>query len=298
MSSIQDMNNRMKQNRNLRPSKRPKFKGNNRETLYTELNPKDKPKFKEFSEFQVRKAIDKFKEKSKSEKRMELVVLSTFFGIIIIAFLVSSIISKKDSPGRTKVSKSSYRYKRTPPTIWTGKLYEPIRIPNSDLFYIPMVGNLDYVDLERTYQIPSSNMVVKYTSNILFLDKDCKIINKLLSKNGSIKYMNVIPRNEESKAKKIIYSLTPDEPNVLGKIYNLEQHFFYISDIDGENLTKITDREVKSFKWDDGRKEILFYFFYNKRMNDSLHGAFNIESNKFRLTSKQKETKNVAQEEL
>ncbi len=286
MSSIQDMNNRMKQNRNLRPSKRAKFKGNNRETVYSKSNPEDKPKFKEFSEFQVKKAIDKFIKQSKSEKRSELVVLTVFFGAIII-FLIHSIISKKDTPQIAKVSKSSYNYNISPPTIWSGKLYEPLRVPNSDFFYIPMVGNLDYVDLERTYKIRSSNMVVEYTSNILFLDKNCDIINKLLPENGSIKYMNVIPRNEESKPEKIIYNLTEDEPNVFGKVYNLEQHFFYISDLDGKNLTKITDREIKSYTWDSTRKEILFYFFYNKRMNDSLHGVFDIETNRFRLTSQQ-----------
>ena len=38
MSSIQDMNNRMKQNRNLRPSKRAKFKEKNRETIFEPSN--------------------------------------------------------------------------------------------------------------------------------------------------------------------------------------------------------------------------------------------------------------------
>ena len=146
MSSIQDMNNRIKQNRNLRPSKRSRFKGNNRETLYAESNPEDRPKFKEFSEFQVKKAIDKFKKQSKSEKRLELIVLTVFFGAIIV-FLIYTVISKKDSPQVVKVSKPSYKYKISPPTTWSGKLYEPLRVPSSEFFYIPMVGNLDFIDL-------------------------------------------------------------------------------------------------------------------------------------------------------
>ncbi|WP_422081409.1 hypothetical protein [Ulvibacterium sp.] len=286
MSSIQDMNNRMKQNRNLRPSKRGKFKGNDRETLYTELNPEDKPKFKEFSKFQVKKAIDRFNEQSRSIKRLELIVSIVFIGVMG-TLLFYNILPKKGSPQIAKVNTSRFNYIVEPHVTWSGKLYEPLSVPHSDYFYVPMVGNLDYVDLERTYRIPSSNMVVEYTSNILFLDKNCDIINKLLPKNGSIRYMNVIPRNEEFKPEKIIYKLTQDEPNVFGKIYNLEKHFFYVSDLDGKNLTKITDREVRSFQWDSQRKEILFYFYYNKRMNDSLHGVFNIESNTFRLDSRQ-----------
>ncbi len=286
MSSIQDMNNRMKQNRNLRPSKRAKFKENNRETLYTESNEEDRLKFKEFSKFQVKKVIDRFREESKSKKRLELMVLVVFLGVIG-TFLIYNVISRKKSPRIAEVNKSSYDSNITQPIIWNGKLCEPLRVPYSDYFYIPMVGNLDYVDLERTYEIPRSNMVVEYTSNILFLDKNCDVINKLLPENGSIRYMTVIPRNEEFKPKKIIYRLTQDEPNVFGKIYNLEKHFLYISDLDGKNFTKITDRFVRSYQWDNQRNEIMFYFFYNKRMNDSLHGVFNIETNKFRLTSRQ-----------
>lgn len=274
----------MKQNRNLRPSKRAKFKGNNRETLYTEENPEDKPKFKEFSEFQVKNTINKFKEESKSQRRFELIVIIVFLGIIAV-FLSYNILTKKESPKISKVKESRFNYNFTPLIIWSGKLYEPLRIANTDNFYIPMVGNLDYFDLDRAYKIYESNMVVKYTSNILFLDKNCDIVNKLLPENGSIQYMDVIPRSEAYEPVKIIYSLTQDEPNFFGKEYNLQKHFLYISDLDGKNLTRITDRKVSNYKWDNERKEILFHFFHNKRKNDSLYGIFNIESNKFKLMS-------------
>ena len=292
MSSIQDMNNRMKQNRNLRPSKRAKFKGDNRKTLYKETNEEDRPKFKEFSEFQVKKAIDKFRKNAKSDRRTEWIILTMLIGAMI-AFMAYLLISGKSNPPIAKESKPRYTYKRMPPIIWNGKLSEPLRVPNTDFFYIPMVGNLDYVDLEQTFEIGSSNMVVQYTSNVLFLDKDCTIINKLLPENGSIRYMDVIPKGEALVPQKIIYSLTQDEPNVYGKIYNLEKHFYYISDLDGKNLTKITDREVRRIRWNTERNEILFYFFYKKKMNDSLYGVFNIESNEFKLASQLENTTEV-----
>jgi hypothetical protein len=37
---VQDMNNRIKQNRAQRPSKRPKFKENNRENIYSDSDKK------------------------------------------------------------------------------------------------------------------------------------------------------------------------------------------------------------------------------------------------------------------
>ncbi|BFP43512.1 hypothetical protein FGF1_43570 [Flavobacteriaceae bacterium GF1] len=285
MSSIQDMNNRMKQNRNLRPSKRAKFKENNRRTIYTESNPEDRPAFKEFSAFQVKMTIDKFRQEIKAKKRLELIVLIVFLGVAG-SFISYQIISKKDNPRKPEINKSTIDYYFPTPIVWSGKLSEPLRVPHSDYFYIPIVGNLDYIDLGRTYLISPNNMVVDYTSNILFLDKNCDILGKLLPENGSIRYMMVIPSNEEFKPKKIIYSLTQDEPNVFGKLYNIKKHHIYISDLDGNNLTKITDREVRSFQWDDERKEIVFYFSYDKKMNDSIYGVFNMESNKFRLTNR------------
>ncbi|UOY06838.1 hypothetical protein L0P88_23335 [Muricauda sp. SCSIO 64092] len=285
MSSIQDMNNRMKQNRNLRPSKRAKFKENNRGTIYTESNSEDKPTFREFSAFQVKKTIDKFRQETKAKKRLELIVLIVFLGAAG-SFISYQIISKKDNPRKPEINKSTIDYYFPTPIVWSGKLSEPLRVPHSDYFYIPMVGNLDYVDLGRTYRIFPNNMVVDYTSNILFLDKNCDILGKLLPENGSIRYMMVIPNNEGFEPKKIIYRLTQDEPNVFGKLYNIKKHYVYISDLDGNNLTKITDREVRSFQWDNERKEIVFYFFYNKKMNDSIHGVFNMESNTFRLISR------------
>lgn len=285
MSSIQDMNNRMKQNRNLRPSKRAKFKENNRRTIYAGSNPGDRPTFKEFSAFQVKKTIDKFRRETKAKKRLELIIMIVFLGVVG-SFISYQIISKKDNPGKPEINKSTMDYDRPPPIVWSGKLSEPLRAPQSDYFYIPMVGNLDHVDLGRTYQISPNNMVVDYTSNILFLDKNCDVLGKLLPENGSIRYMMVIPSNEGFEPKKIIYRLTQDEPNVFGKIDNIKKHYVYISDLDGNNLKKITDREVRSFQWDNERKEIVFYFFYNKKMNDSIHGVFNMESNSFRLTSR------------
>jgi hypothetical protein len=285
---ILDMIKRMRQNRSLRPSNRQKFKGKNRETIYNGKEAQDKASYKEFPESQVKAAIKQIREKAESKRRRERILLAIIW-VLVTFIIIYALYPSKEYPENPQV-KSQYIERKIPkPIIWSGKLSEPLKIPFSNFLYIPIVGNLDYVDLNKTYEISSYNMVVEYTSNILFFDKDSVILRKLLPKNGSIRYMTVGPSNEELEPKKIVYILAKDEPNTYGKIYNLEKHFLYISDIDGKNLTKITEREFISYQWVNQGKAIQVNFYYKKKMNDSIHGLFDIETNEFKLSSHPKE---------
>lgn len=278
----------MRQNRSLRASKRQKFKGENRENIYSEIEGQDRAIFKEFPESQVRAAITQIRNKAESKKRKECILLA-IIGVLLTITIIYALYPSKVHSENPQVKNQYIERKTTKPIVWSGKLSEPLKIPFSNFLYIPIVGNLDYVDLNRTYEISPYNMVVEYTSNILFLDKDSVVIGKLLPKNGSIKYMTVGPSSKESEPKKIVYFIAKEEPNTYGKIHNLEKHFLYISDIDGKNLTKITEREVNSFQWVNQGKGILVNFYYKKEMNDSIHGLFNIETNEFKLSNHLKE---------
>ncbi|MEX0316102.1 MAG: hypothetical protein AB3N18_18120, partial [Allomuricauda sp.] len=72
MSNIQDMNNRIRQNRDQRPSKRAKFKENNRDPIYTTSEKEEVPlDIKSVSETEldgIKKAIRKAA--LKDQKRM------------------------------------------------------------------------------------------------------------------------------------------------------------------------------------------------------------------------------------
>ncbi|MEB8345776.1 hypothetical protein OO010_06940 [Flavobacteriaceae bacterium KMM 6898] len=279
---------RMRQNRSLRASNRQKFKGDNRQNIYSETERQDRAIFEEFPESQVKEAITQIRNKAKSKRRRERILLG-IIGVVVAIIIIYALYPSKGHFVYPQVKSQNIVQKISKPIVWSGKLSEPLKIPFSNLFYIPMVGNLDYVDLNRTYEMSSYNMVVEYTSNILFLDKECFILRKLLPENGSITYMAVGPHNEELKPKKIVYLLARDEPNTYGKIYNLEKHFLYISEIDGKNLTKITEREFISYQWVNEGKAIQVNFYYKKKMNDSIHGLFNIETNEFKLSSHLKE---------
>ena len=66
---IQDMNNRIKQNRALSPSKRAKFKENNREGIYSTEVKTQKLKFKTVPEKELTKIKNQIRERSRVEQK-------------------------------------------------------------------------------------------------------------------------------------------------------------------------------------------------------------------------------------
>ena len=291
MSSIQDMNNRMKQNRNLRPSKRQKFKGNNRETLYTESNPEDKPKFKEFSEFQVKKTIEKIRKEAKSERRLNLILIIVLIGITGL-FIAYTILTRENPIATDKDNKTSINYNIPPPIIWNGKLSDPLELPLSDLYYAPKIKDLELkTQFEKRIVINSETMVADSTINILFFDSDCNLIRELLPEDGNITWMYVGPRDEDLGPKRNLYALAKDDTNNDGLINKKDTDYLFISKPDGKDLTKVTERRVASLEWIGSGNELLIEFpnpndFFNpKKQKDSLYGIYNTESKAIRLTN-------------
>lgn len=291
MSSIQDMNNRMKQNRNLRPSKRQKFKGNNRETLYTESNPEDRPKFKEFSKFQVEKTIEKIRKEAKSERRINLILIIILLGITGL-FITYTVLTKENSIETKKDNKTAVDDDIPPPIIWSGMLSDPLELPFSDLYYAPKIKDLDLKgQVQKTIEINSTTMVADSTINILFFDSDCKLIRELLPEDGNITWMYVGPRDEGLGPKRNLYALAKDDTNNDGMINKKDTDYLFISELDGKDLTKVTERRVESMEWIGSGNELLIEFpnpndFFNpQKRKDSLYGIYNTESKALSLTN-------------
>lgn len=296
MSGTQDMNNRMKQNRNLRPSKRSKFKVSIRKTIYAGVNNTDKPNLKEFSEFQTNKAIDKIKKEAKSKQRRELIFIILFFGIIGL-LITYTIISSKDNVEKPEAKESSIDYDTNPPIIWSGKQSDPLELPFSTLYYSPVIGNLDFeVQIEKRIEIYSSSMVVDNTTNILFFDSKCNLISKLLTTNGNISWMYVGPKKEGLEPKKIVYSLTKKDSNNDGLINDHDQHYLFISDLNGKSLIQITDKSVLSMQWIGSRNELFLKFDSRDKKKDSLYGIFNTKTKKLSLTNQNANKKSNRQQ--
>lgn len=292
----------MKQNRNLRPSKRQKFKGNNRETIYTEANQEDRPKFKEFSKFQVEKTIAKIRKEAESERRMNLILIIVLIGIM--GLVITYAILTKENPIETeKDNKTAVDEDITLPIIWNGMLSDPLELPFSDLYYAPKVKDLDLKrQVEKRIEINSTTMVADSTINILFFDSDCKLIRELLPEDGNITWMYVGPRDEGLGPKRNLYALAKDDTNNDGMINKKDTDYLFISELDGKDLTKVIERRVESLEWIGSGNELLIEFpnpndFFNpQKQKDSLYGVYNTETKSLRLTNRKVTEKNVEQQ--
>lgn len=85
---VQDMNNRLRQNRAQRPSKRPKFKDHNRGTIYSSTGHENQIlKFKTVSEEKLAEIIKRIRKRAKKEHQKEGMVL----GVLVIIVIITAI---------------------------------------------------------------------------------------------------------------------------------------------------------------------------------------------------------------
>ena len=89
MSTILDMNSRIRQNAALLPSKRKKFKEHNRETIYT--NSVGKLAFKKVSDREMDKIVAEIRVRAKNERIRRYMINGVLLFLGIISF-VSFII--------------------------------------------------------------------------------------------------------------------------------------------------------------------------------------------------------------
>ena len=88
---LQDMNNPMKQNRAQRPSNRPKFKENSRDTIYADSDIPEKPIFETVSEEDLNEVKLRIRNRAKKERQKTQIFYVIFFGvslILLIGFLI------------------------------------------------------------------------------------------------------------------------------------------------------------------------------------------------------------------
>ncbi|WP_296315546.1 hypothetical protein [Winogradskyella sp. UBA3174] len=169
---------------------------------------------------------------------------------------------------------------------------EPIKIPNSELYYVTVEKKYRSQDGEMDIEIAHTpNMVRQNTINFLFLDKQQSELGKLLPGNGSITSMSVLNRFTENpeelkQIKHIAYYIATKDTNEDGIIDSADQHYVYLSDLNGKNLKKVTDRKVKRFRWLNQGKEMILTFDQKDHKNDFDYAIYNLETNEIRPTEK------------
>ena len=96
---VQDMNNRMKQNRSQRPSKRAKFKENSRDPIYSSDKKPEKPIFKKVSEKELNLIKYKIREEAFKKDKKENIMNAIIFSILACSIALISL----NSSGRSKI---------------------------------------------------------------------------------------------------------------------------------------------------------------------------------------------------
>jgi hypothetical protein len=170
-----------------------------------------------------------------------------------------------------------------------------IEIPNSENYIVAEYKkeNDKYGILEEEINLPYE--IPKNTFNIIFLDKEFNQIRKLLKNDASIKSIFIsntyLYHNKERKEKlsKLSFYIAKKDTNNDGEINNRDQHYVYVSDLNGENLTKVSDRKVRQYEWVNENKEILLNFITEDN-SEFEYGIYNIENKTI------KETKNKTEE--
>ena len=276
---IIDAINRIKQNRALRASKRQKFKGSNRESIYSGADQTQKAVFKKVPKEQAQAVINKIRHEFKIKRKRDIIYLTTF------TLIIASIIIKLNiSENNTLKNENAVKFFETKPIQWNGNISEPLKIKNTNYYYIPILHGISgELDEHGFYNLKDNNMVGERTRNILFMDKECTVIGKLLDKDGFIDYMEVISSNDNDVPTNIFYILSEEDSNEDEMIDTKDRYAYYISDLNGQNLLKITDKPLVSIKL---RKEnLIFEYHITKNSTDSIYGVYNMPNKKLKFTN-------------
>lgn len=210
-------------------------------------------------------------------------VLIIINGILIPCFILLIIgnIIKEEYSKRGRFNSQSDFSERSKPK-YEIKRSSIIKVPNSENYMVAEYKRPidDFVKTEEKIYFPYE--VPDDTFNIIFLDKNYNQKRKLLEKDGDIASMfisNAYTNNKEliSKIHHLSFYIATEDTNSDGKINVNDQHYVYLSNLDGSNLVKVTDRIVKQYEWINDNNELLLTFVNDK--NDDLEqGIYNIEN--------------------
>ena len=215
--------------------------------------------------------------------------LAVINGILIPIFILYVLGNALNSHFSTKKIASSKEPEQPEKITLETKHSSLIKIPNSDNFAIAeyylekssYLGN-NVEDLNLPYDIP------KNTFNIIFLDSKLNEMKKLLNQKASIQgiFISNIFSSHHDKVKEelthLSFYIALEDTNSDGKIDFRDQHYVYVSDLNGENLTKVSHRIVHQFEWIN-HKELLLTF-ENDKDSDIKYGIYNVNNESIRET--------------
>jgi hypothetical protein len=131
--------------------------------------------------------------------------------------------------------------------------------------------------------------------NVLFLDKDYKVIGQLLDKKATIseiiinggRYYYDEKRAMDTTVKNIAYRIGFDDTNKDGKLDYIDDQDLYISDLSGQNLTRVTaQKDIADFRFINSNSQIFIRYKDRNELRDEYNplkfGIYDIATTTFK----------------
>jgi hypothetical protein len=206
-----------------------------------------------------------------------LIIPSIIVGFLLVK-LVEVIINSTRYPHPSYINKDNLLVEKGDTFLLQGISYEnPEKIYNSTNYLLkvrpktylaPRKISRSSVNFEGGNYYDDNSML-----NIVFLDSNFKVIGKLIDKKASILSMT-LPRQQigepiDTTVKNIAYTIAFDDSNGDGKIDYQDNSDIFISDLNGQNLVKVTsEMDVIDFEFVNHNKQILIWYHVRTDQRD------------------------------
>lgn len=129
--------------------------------------------------------------------------------------------------------------------------------------------------------------------NVIFLDENHQVITSLLDKKASIfdiepqtKDYNLEKEEVDKTVKYIAYLIAFEDSNKDGKLNSVDNHDLYISNLEGENLKKVTNNiDVDRFEFIKSNSQIFIKYTNRENIRQEhkkqRFAIYDLESSKF-----------------
>lgn len=170
----------------------------------------------------------------------------------------------------------------------------PVEIGNSTNYCLP-ISVTTYEEARNLRELASraGDMCLSYDHimNVIFMDKNYHVIGKLVDKKASVSQIELpdngrFDRVVDTSVKNIAYLIGFEDTNNDGKLNSSDNHDLYITDLNGQNLTKATTRiDVEFFVFVNSGTKMLIRYKERSDLKEEhkkvKFGLFDIATSKF-----------------
>lgn len=227
------------------------------------------------------------------------IIFPIFFGIIIYKSFVKDTVEYDYEPEAIIVGDKLERAKLDTLAL-QGLSYEtpPQKIYNSTNMYIP-ISVMTYEEARKTREASEAagdfNPGWFNYFNVLFLDKDYKVIGQLLDKKATISEIVINEGGQyyynkenavDKTVKNIAYRIGFEDTNKDGKLDYMDDQDLYISDLNGQNLTQVTSHmNIVDFEFINSNTQIFIRYMDRNELRDEYNhlkfGIYDIATQSF-----------------